>query len=346
MVDGDGARTFSADNIMIAVGGRPQRLPEYLMNVGGVYTSDDILGESPISFKHVLIIGAGVIALEFASFYRDMGCEVTVVARSTVLRKMDREISQNVVQIMKKRGVRFESGASIKNVEKTGDNLKCVFVQNDKELIIECDGIIAAMGRTVDLANLFSGMEPVEIVEGTIVINGNCQTSIPNIYAIGDCTEGSVQLAHAASAQGINAISHIVGDKEHMCVAAIPSCMYTDPEVAVVGLSADDAKNKGIPTKTGKYIMSVNAKSILSYQDRGFIKVVFNAENDEIIGAQLMCARATDIIAELTTAISNKLKVHDMSKVIRPHPTFVDGVSEAVEDVCNLAVHMMPKKKV
>ena len=343
-VDGDDPRTLSADNILIAVGGKPKRLPENLMQVGGVYTSDDILGEKPINFKHVLIIGAGVIALELASFYSDLGCEVSIVELFTVLPRMDREISQSIVMLLKKRGIKIEVGASIDNIEKNGDIYKCTITQKDKEFVIECDGIIAAVGRDTNISNLFSGIEPVEIQNGTIVINEHCQTSIPNIYAIGDCTKGSIQLAHAASAQGMNVISHIVKEKELMCVDTIPSCIYTDPEIASVGLSADEAKNKGIPVKTGKYIMSANAKSTLSHQERGFIKVVFNAENDEIIGAQIMCARATDIIAELATAVSNKLKIHDLAKVIRPHPTFVEGVSEAVEDVENIAVHLMPKR--
>lgn len=344
-VDGAEPYALSAKNILIAIGGRPQRLPENLMQAGGVFTSDDILAEAPVDLKRVVIIGAGVIALEFASFYCDLGCEVTVVARSTVLRKMDREISQSITMVMKDRGVRFESGASVKAIEKIGDSLKCTFVQKDEDLVIECDGVIAAMGRTTGVDGLFSGMEPVETDEsGAIIIDEHCRTGAPGVYAIGDCTSGSVQLAHAASAQGMNAVSHMIGEDEPMCIGAIPSCMYTDPEVAVVGLSAREAKTRGIPTKTGKYIMSVNSKSVLSYQDRGFIKVVFNAETDELIGAQLMCARATDMVGELTTAIANKLTPHELSKVVRPHPTFVEGVSEAVEDVENLAIHMMPKR--
>ena len=336
---------LQAKNILIAVGGKPQNLPGNLSEIDGIYTSDDILGEKPIDIKRIAIIGAGVIALEFASFYSDMGYEVTVIARSSILRKMDREISQNLTMIMKKRGVKFETNAGLKNIEKTPDGLKCIFEQKEKELIVECDSVIAAMGRNANVDGLFEGFDKVKTERGTIVINENFQTNVPNIYAIGDCTEGSIQLAHVASAQGINAISHMLGERAAVDMNAVPSCIYTDPEIATVGLSVDEAKEKGITVKTGKYVMNGNAKTLLSGMDRSFMKMVFDAETEKIIGAQLMCARATDMISELVNAVSMGLTAHELSGIIRPHPTFVEGVTEAVEDVLGLAVHIAPKVK-
>ena len=344
-VTGDEEKILQTKNILIAVGGKPQELPGNLKEIDGVYTSDDILGENPVDIKRVAIIGAGVIALEFASLYSDLGCEVTVIARSSILRKMDREISQNLTMIMKKRGVKFETNAEFKNIEKTPNGLKCIFEQKEKELVVECDGLIAAMGRVASVDGLFEDFDKVQVERGAIVINKNCQTSVSNIYAIGDCTAGSIQLAHVASAQGLNAISHMVGEAASVDMNAVPSCIYTDPEIATVGISADEAKEQGIPVKAGKYVMNGNAKTLLSGMERSFMKVVFHAETDKIIGAQLMCARATDMISELVGAVSNGLTAHELSGIIRPHPTFVEGIAEAVEDVMGLAVHIAPKVK-
>ena len=344
-VRGDENVMLTAKNILIAVGGKPQDLPGDLKEIDGIYTSDDILGENPIDIKRITIIGAGVIALEFASFYSDMGCEVTVIARSSILRKMDKEIAQNLTMIMKKRGVKFETNATIKNIEKTPAGLKCIFDQKDSELVIECDGLIAAMGRSANIDGLFEGFDKVETERGTIVVNENFQTNVPNIYAIGDCTRGSIQLAHVASAEGMNAISHMVGEHASVDINAVPSCIYTDPEIATTGLSADEAKELGIPVKTGKYVMNGNAKTMLSGMERSFIKLVFHAETEKIIGAQLMCARATDMISELVGAVSQGLTAHELSGIMRPHPTYVEGITEAVEDVFGLAVHIMPKAK-
>jgi dihydrolipoamide dehydrogenase len=185
----------------------------------------------------------------------------------------------------------------------------------------------------------------VEMEDGFIVINDNMQTSIPNIYAIGDCTQNSSQLAHAASAQGLNAISHIVGEKPAMNIAVIPSCVYTSPEIATVGLMESDAAAKGIEVKTSKFLMAANGKSLVTEEERGYMKLVFDAKTEVLLGAHLMCARATDIISELTCAIVNKLTAHELASAIRPHPTYVEGISEAVEDIFGLAIHMAPKRK-
>lgn len=337
--------TLNTDKILIATGGKPSPLPGELQNIQGVYTSDDILGEKPKMFKHVVIIGAGVIALEFASLYSDLGCEVTICARGIVLRKMDKEIAQNLSMILKKRGVKMQTNAPLVNIEKTDDGLKCTFNQKDKELVIECDGVIAAMGRSAYLGDLFQGFDEVKRDGEAVIVNEFFQTSVDNIYAIGDCVKGSTQLAHMASAEGMNAVSHMVGEDMLVDLKAVPSCIYTDPEIATVGITADEAKQAGIAVETGKYVMNGNAKTMLSKIDRSFIKVVFDANTHVILGAQLMCARATDMVGELSTAITNKLTIEQLTKVIRPHPTFVEGVTEAIEDVEGMAIHIMPKAK-
>ena len=164
---------------------------------------------------------------------------------------------------------------------------------------------------------------------GRIVTDGNQETSVPGIYAIGDVT-GGVQLAHAATAQGRSAVAHMAGEEASIRLDIVPSCVYTSPEIGCVGITADEAKEKGISVITRKYLMSANGKSLLSQQERGFIKVVADSETHCILGAQMMCARATDMISQFAAAIVNGLTLEDMAKVIFPHPTFSEGILEAV----------------
>ncbi|MBP8641296.1 MAG: FAD-dependent oxidoreductase, partial [Oscillospiraceae bacterium] len=178
-----------------------------------------------------------------------------------------------------------------------------------------------------------------------IVVDEHFETSEKDIYAIGDVLEGSIQLAHMASAQALNVVAEIAGNKPPVELSVVPSCIFTSPEIASVGITAEQAKTNGIEVKTGKYAMSGNGKTIIEQQERSFIKLTFDAKTEVLLGAQLMCARASDIVSELSSAIVNKLTLHQLGAVIRPHPTFSEAVTEAVEDSEGRSIHMQPKKK-
>ena len=164
------------------------------------------------------------------------------------------------------------------------------------------------------------------------------------VYAIGDIVKG-MQLAHLASAQGICLMEELAGHKRSIELSSVPSCIYTDPEIAVVGMTKSEAKEKGIAVKTGKFIMSSNSKSIISKEERGFIEIVADEKTEEILGVHMMCARGTDMIGEFVTAIVNKMTVSQMLKSMRAHPTYNEGVGEALEEVFGSAVHIAPKIK-
>lgn len=333
-------------NLLIATGGKPTPLPSHLQGIGGVYTSDDILGDTPRFFKRVVIVGGGVIAMEFASFYNNLGAEVCVVElMKSILPKMDREIGQSLSMIMKKRGVRIETSAMLTNIEKQEESLVCTFEKNGEPFTIACDAVIAAMGRQASADGLFEGFECAVKERGALVIDDCFRTSLSGVYAIGDCTAKSIQLAHAATAQAMNAVSHILGEEMPVDLKTVPACVYTDPEIAAVGMTADEAKAAGIDTFAGKYIMTGNGKSMISGQERSFIKLLFRSSDRRIIGAVLMCARATDIVSELSSAISNGLTREQMAQVIHPHPTYTEGVWEAAEEAEGLAIHVAPKMK-
>ena len=341
-----GAEEIETKYIIIATGSEPKPPPRSIQGINNVISSDDALAADAKYYKRILVSGGGVIGVEFASVYSDLGCEVTIVgSRENLLRRLDNEISKNIMMLFKKRGINIITPAKIQEVKEVNGELVCSITQKEEAKVVTCDGILWCIGRKPLTEGLFTGEVNVAMEDGFLVINENMQTNIPNIYAIGDCTQNSTQLAHAASAQGINAVCHIVGEEPAMNMSAIPSCVYTSPEIATVGLMESEATEKGIEVKCSKFLMAANGKSIVSNEDRGFIKLVFDAKTNVILGAHLMCARATDIISELTCAIVNKLTAEELASTIRPHPTYVEGISEAVEDLFGMAIHMAPKKR-
>jgi dihydrolipoamide dehydrogenase len=338
-------RELSAKNILIATGSVPLLPPIEGISLPNVITSNEILNQPGTKYKSLVIIGGGVIGVEFATIFNALGCEVTIIeAMDRLLPTMDREISQNLNMILKKRGIKICTAASVEKVKQNDNRLEVIYSQKGKEVIVSAEAVLVAIGRKAYIENLVAQNIDIQVKRG-IIVNENFETSIPGIYAIGDVIEGAIQLAHVASAQGIFVIDHICENVTNIDLKTVPSCIYTDPEIASVGMDAATAKQLGILVKTGKFTMTSNAKSVIEQQDRGFVKLIFDMESEVILGAQLMCARATDLVSELSTAIVNKLTISQLSSVIRPHPTFTEGITEAVDDVNGSAIHIIPKRK-
>lgn len=340
----DGTLSLTAANILLASGSVPARPPIPGLELPGVITSDELLEQAGTAYDKLVIIGGGVIGAEFATVFRALGTEVTIIeAMDRILPTMDREISQNLSMILKKRGIAIHTASMVKQIAAHPDGLECRFEAKGNEQSVTASAVLVCIGRKANLEGIFAEGFSVQTNRG-VVVNEQFMTSVPGVYAIGDLVDGGIQLAHVASAQGEAAVAHMLGKEPEINLSVVPSCIYTDPEIASVGITADEAKAKGIAVKTGKYSMSGNGKSIIEAQERGFIKLVYDADSEKLLGAQLMCARATDLISELASGIANGLTVHQMASVIRPHPTFTEGVSEAVESVLGKAVHIMPKK--
>lgn len=340
----DKTKEFSVSNIIIATGSEPSRPPIPGLDLDGVITSDELLNDAK-DYKSLIVIGGGVIGVEFSSVFNNLGCKVTILeAMDKILPTLDKEVSQNLSMIFKKRGVDVFTSAMVKSIEKSENGLKCNFTRKDKDESVEASAVLVSIGRKANIAGLFLDDFSVNTDRG-IIVDENYRTNIPNIYAIGDVIHGGIQLAHVASAQASNVIDIIKGRTPAIDMNTIPSCIYTDPEISTVGITQDEAKAKGIKTKVGKFSMSGNGKSIIEDMDRGFVKLIFEEDSHVILGATLMCGRATDIISELSVAVSKKLTIADLSSVIRPHPTFTEAVTEAVEDAEGRAVHLAPKRK-
>ena len=327
---------LETSRILIATGSVPAHPPIPGSDLPGVVTSDELLEKKEL-FGHLVIIGGGVIGMEFASIYSSLGHPVTVIeAMDRILPGLDKEIAQNLKMILKKRNVEIHTGAKVEEIQpcEDGSGLICRYREKEKEQEIKAEGCLIAVGRRANTIGLISEESSREIQEismekGCIVVNEHYETSVPGIYAVGDVT-GGIQLAHAATAQGRNAVAHMAGEAMDIRTDLIPSCVYTSPEIASVGLSADDAKSKGLSVISKKYLMSANGKSVLSLQERGFIKVVADSESHRILGAQMMCARATDMISQFAVAVAKGLTLEDLAAVVFPHPTFSEGILEAV----------------
>lgn len=337
--------THTAKDFIIATGSKPAVPPIPGADLPGVVTSDEMLDTDACDYNELVIIGGGVIGVEMASVYNGIGRKVTIIeALDRILANMDREISQNLSMIMKKRGVAVNTASMVTGITEEGGRLTCTFERKGKTETVSADGVLICVGRRAVTEGLNLEAAGVETERGRVKIDANYRTNVPHIYAIGDVT-GGIQLAHAAEAQGIAVVEDICGVTRTADPNLVPSCVYTSPEIATVGITADEAKQQGKAVITGKYIMSGNGKSIIENEERGFIKLVFDAETEKLIGAQLMCGRATDMIGELVTAVSAGLTKAQLSLALHPHPTFCEGITEAVHAAGGHSIHTMPPRR-
>lgn len=339
-----GAQTYEGKDVLLAAGSRPLMPPiEGLRESKHTLTSDDLLAFPPPS-NRLAILGGGVIGVEMAAFCLALGVEVVIIeAMPRILPLMDREISQSVAMAFKKKGAQIITGAKLMKVEDTDAGV-ALYVEG-KDEAITAEKLLVSVGRAACTAGLFAGEAVTPHMEkGRIVTGKHGETSLPHLFAIGDITHG-IQLAHAASAQGCHLADHLAGIDEERDITLIPSCVYLTPEIACVGLTEDEARQQGIETALAKYLMSGNGRTIITGSGRGFIKLVAEKTTGKLIGAQLMCERASDIIDECTLAIARGMTAQDMLSAVRPHPTFVEGLQEALESFSGHAIHVAPARK-
>ena len=331
--DADGARTITAGHILLATGSVPARPPIPGLDLPGVLTSDELLEGCDHLYESLVIIGGGVIGVEFATFYAELGCRVTVIeGLDRLLPNMDRELGQNLALILKKRGVTVYTNSLVSNVTREGGALTVNFKNKDKDVAVSGEAVLCAIGRRPYTEGLFAPGVEIAMNGRSIAVDEAYQTSIPGVYAIGDVSS-KIQLAHVASAQGRDCVDRILGGRGITDLSAVPSCIYCVPEIACVGLTADEAKAAGREVAVGKYVLFSNGKTVIRDGDRAFMKIVADRESRAIVGAQFMCEHATDMISELAAAIVNGLTVEQMLRVLRPHPTFEEGVQDALEDL-------------
>ena len=344
VAQGEKQELYSAQNVLLAAGSKPFVLPIPGMELPGVLTSDELFQLRQVP-ESLVIIGGGVISVEFATVFAALGCKITILeAMPRLVPNMDKEISQNLKMILKKRGIDVHTSAAVQSVERDGEEYACGFVEKEKEMSVSAQYVLCAVGRVPNTGGLFGEGVSLEMERGRVVVDEHFRTSMEGVYAIGDLIKG-MQLAHTASAQGIVTAEYLAGKEPSVDLHAVPGCVYTNPEIASTGLTEDEAKETGIPVRVGKFIMSANGKSLITQEERGFIKVVAEEETNTILGAQMMCARATDMIGELVTAVANRMSVEQLLRGVRAHPTYNEGLGEALEELMGGAIHVVPRKK-
>ena len=335
-----GDRAVSYDKLILAMGSAPSKPPVPGMDTA--YTSDDVLSAKFVP-STIIIIGGGVIGIEFATLFSSIGKKVTVIEMMPeILPGTIPEITSKTRAILKKKGVEFILGAKV-----TG-------VQNGKSVAFEKDGVadsrkaqavVVCAGRRPMTANC--GLEAIGLQtdrRGFIEVDDHLRTAVPDVYAIGDIT-GKIQLAHVASAQGMIAAANCAGRDEAMRYDRVPACIYTSPEIAYVGLGEEAAKQQGIEVETGTFNIAANGRCLVMNETSGLCKVVAEKGTGRILGCQIMAPRATDMIAEITAVLEHGGTVESLSRVIHPHPTVSEIIAEATHDVEGLAVNQMPKKR-
>ncbi len=324
-----GTETYEAEHILVAAGAKPAVLKIEGADLPGVVTSDMLFADLPEKIGKLVIIGGGVIGCEIASIYSELGTEVTILEyQPYLLPLLDREIGRNLQLILKKRNVNVQCGAEVLRIF-AEEGLKCTYRTKGKETDVPADMVLLCTGRRADTKGLFTDTLDVKTDRG-IVTDENFETSVKGIYAVGDVISGTAGLAHAATAQGIRAVAHMLGKEAPADTAVIPSCVYTSPEIGCVGLTQEEAAGRGLQVRTKKVTTYSNARSMITDAERGFVKIVYR-EDGLLVGAQLMCERASDLIAIFADAIVQGLSVQQMARVIYPHPSFSETVGEVLE---------------
>ena len=328
--DGE-STTYTADHILAGTGSVPLCPPIPGLDLPGVLTSDQLLEGTDALYDSIVIMGGGVIGVEFATFYNNLGCQVTLVeGASRLLPIMDKELGQNLGQLLKKRGVEVLTSAMVQRVEQGENGLVVTVEQKGKEKQVAGQVVLCAIGRVPAWEGLFVPELTPEQVGKRLKVDETYQTSIPTVYAIGDLS-AEIPLAHVASAQAVACVNLLCGEDAQTDLNVVPSCIYSSPEIAVVGLTEAEAKEQGIDAVTGKCIMFRNARTMIEDPGRCFMKLVADKESHEILGAQLMCQHASDMISQISEAMVNHLTAEQMLRTMRPHPSFEEAMLEALE---------------
>ncbi|HEX2859542.1 MAG TPA: dihydrolipoyl dehydrogenase [Alphaproteobacteria bacterium] len=325
---------IATKNILLAVGSTPVELPFARFDHKTIIDSTDALALPEVP-KHLIVIGAGVIGLEMGSVWKRLGAKVTLVdVAAKPLAVMDDSIADAALETFTNQGLEFILGAKVTEV-KGG---KVTIEKDGKAQTLEGDKVLVAVGRKAATANLGLAEAGVTLdARGVVQIDQNYQTNIPGIYAIGDCVPGPM-LAHKGEEEGIACVELLAGQHGHVNYGAIPSVVYTHPEAAGVGLTEAEAKAKG-DIKIGKFAFRANGRALASGDATGFVKVIADAQTDEMLGVHIFGHNASELIAEATVLMEFKASAEDMARCCHAHPTLAEAVKEAALAVANRAIH-------
>jgi len=336
----DNKTVYEAKHIILATGGRSRELPNLKIDNEKVigYRKAMVLEKKPES---MVIVGSGAIGVEFAYFYAAMGTKVTIVEyMPNIVPVEDEDISKQLEKEYKKLGISIMTRSSVEAVDTKGSKTKVKVKTEKGEETLECDIVLSAVGVQTNLEGI--GLEDVGVAtdKGKVIVDDFYRTNIPGVYAIGDIVHGPA-LAHVASAEGIICVEKIAGEHpEPLDYGNIPGCTYCTPEIASVGLTEKQAKEKGYEIKVGKFPFSASGKASAAGAKEGFVKVIFDAKYGEFLGAHMIGANVTEMIAEVVVARKLETTGHEIIKAVHPHPTMSEAIMEATAVAYGEVIHL------
>lgn len=337
---------IKSEYFVIATGSEPMIPPIKGSDLEGVIDSTKALRSDKLP-EEVVIIGGGVIGIEFASIYSSFGAKVTMIEMMPKLgQSIDSDVAAMLAANMEKEGIEIHTSAKVVGIEKKDGRLCVKYELNGEDKFAYGDNVLISTGRKPVITGLEIENAKVAVSNrGFVTIDSNMRTNVNNIYAVGDVT-GKVMLAHVAEEQGIVAAENmLLGSNKTINYDIVPGCLYTKPEVAYVGITEDEAKNRGIDYETGMFPLINNGKTLITGDvENTFIKVVTDKKYDEIIGISIYGPRATEMISEFSLGINLEVTVDELIETIHPHPTVSEGLKEAVLAVKKQAIHSMKAK--
>lgn len=341
IVNADGEeKALKTSNVILATGSEPRALPFAKFDGKRIMSSDHILGVENIPGSLVLI-GGGVIGIEFASLFVRLGTKVTVLeAMDRIVAPCDADVSKELTRELGRQGCEIKTGVKVVGIENKGDNAQVTYEEDGKKVSVDAEICLVAIGRPPLTKKI--GLETTRVKlddRGFIETDDLMQTAEPGVYAIGDCIN-TPWLAHVAMAEGIRAAEHIAGESPApLNYDHTPSCIYSDPPIAWCGLNEAEAKERGLEVKVTKYNFAANAKAAILGRKRGFIKFITDEKYGEIIGAHIIGPQATDLLAEPALAMQLEIPVEEVAMSVHAHPTLYESLWEVASKAAGRAIH-------
>lgn len=338
----EGQQEISYDRLILATGSRPMMPP-----VPGLDLPQVVDSTGALSFKEIpedlTILGGGVIAVEFAILFQALGSQVTMIEMlPTILPREDELVQEAMTEILKQRGMKVFTGATLEKVEMDGKGLKLTAKGEGAPETVETQTLLVATGRQPNVEGIGLETLGVKLDKNAVTINEYLETNVPGVYAIGDCT-AKMMLAHTAAHQGLLAAENAMGQSNRIDYRSIPGGLYTFPESAGVGMTEQEARETRGDVKVGVFPYEALGKALADFEMEGFIKIIAAADTDEILGVHILGDRATDLIAEGALAIGMEACLEEVAHQVHGHPTFNEGMGEAAMAALGLPLHLFPE---
>jgi len=339
----DGTIELEAGNIIIATGSDPAELPTFDFKQPAVMTSTDALALDHVP-ESLIIVGSGVIGSEFACIFSTLGTKIVMLElMDRMLPTEDSRVAKQMKSSFRKQGIDVRTETTVTEVlEYKPDSIKVKLSTGDE---LEAEKLLVSIGRKFNSAGLGLDELGMQMDErGRIIVDQMMETSVDGIYAIGDVV-GGILLAHTATFEGLVAAENVTGGNAHMNYHVVPACIFTTPEIGSVGLNTDKAAEQGIDVNVSRFSFGALGKAMAMGEDYGFVQLVINAKNDQVLGAQIMGPHASDLIHEVAVAMKMGATAEDIATTIHAHPSLPEAIMEAAEAAHGKAIHVAPPRK-